>query len=94
MQEPDSSIDDIASVISLDPPIAAKVLSVANSAAYGFPNRVESLSLAVTLMGLRETYSIVLSAAVLDMFETSRHFDYEAFWMASVCCAAAGRFWS
>jgi HD-like signal output (HDOD) protein len=90
-QDPRSSLRDVARVIIMDPPIAAKVLSVANSAAYGFPRRVQEVPLAVTLLGLRETYSIVLSTAVLDLLEKTRHFDYKRFWLESMCCAAATR---
>ncbi len=92
MSEPNSSVRDVSDVIIMDPPVAAKVLSVANSAAYGFPRRVDDITLAVTLLGLRETYSIVLSVAVLNILEKSRHLDYKRFWLEAVCCAAATRF--
>lgn len=82
---------DVAETIIKDPPIAAKVLSVANSAAYGFPNKVDSVDLAVALMGLKETYSIVLSAAVINIFEKTRNFDYRAYWEEAMTCAAAAK---
>lgn len=89
--DPLSSVRDVADIVVLDPPIAAKVLSVANSAAYGFPQRVDDVGLAVSLLGLRETYAIVLSAAVVNVFDKSKAFDYRAFWVESMCCAAATR---
>ncbi|HOJ32693.1 MAG TPA: HDOD domain-containing protein [Candidatus Hydrogenedentes bacterium] len=92
MNNPKSSIRDVSDVIIMDPPVAAKVLSVANSAAYGFPRQVQDVTLAVTLLGLRETYSIVLSVAVLNLLEKSRHLDYKRFWLEALCCAAATRF--
>lgn len=91
MTNPMSSVSEVGNIIAMDPAIAAKVLSVANSAAYGFPNRVDNVTLAVTLLGLRETYSIVLSAAVINFFEKSRRFDYKSFWLDAMCCAAASR---
>lgn len=91
MQDKNSSASDIAERIIMDPPIAAKVLSVANSPAYGFPNQVDSVDLAVALLGLRETYSIVLSAAVMNLFETSKHFDYKTYWEESMNVAAASQ---
>ena len=45
----------------------------------------------MTLLGLRETYSIVLSAAVIDFFDSSRRFDYKSFWLGAMCCAAASK---
>lgn len=92
MNNPKSSIRDVSDVIIMDPPVAAKVLSVANSAAYGFPRQVQDVTLAVTLLGLRETYSIVLSVAVLNVLEKSKHLDYKRFWLEALCCAAATRF--
>lgn len=89
--DPMSSVRDVADIIVMDPPIAAKVLSVANSAAYGFPQRVDDVSLAVSLLGLRETYSVVLSAAVLNVLEKSRYLDYRGFWLEAMCCAGATR---
>lgn len=89
--DPMSSIRDVADIIVMDPPIAAKVLSVANSAAYGFAQRVDDVSLAVSLLGLRETYSIVLSAAVVNVFEKTRTLDYRQFWLDAMCCAGATR---
>ncbi len=89
--DPMSSIRDVADIIVMDPPIAAKVLSVANSAAYGFAQRVDEVSLAVSLLGLRETYSIVLSAAVVNVFEKTRTLDYRQFWLDAMCCAGATR---
>ena len=91
MGDLDVSPKDVADIISQDPPIAAKVLSVANSAAYGFPSRVDSIQLAVALLGLRETYSIVLSAAVINLYEVSKHFDYKTYWEEAMNCAAAAR---
>lgn len=80
---------DVAQTILKDPPVAAKVLSVANSAAYGFPSRVDTVELAVALLGLRETYTIVLSAAVLDMFAKTNNFDYSLYWEEAMNSAAA-----
>ncbi|MBI5091585.1 MAG: HDOD domain-containing protein [Candidatus Hydrogenedentes bacterium] len=91
MINPLSSVAEVGEIIKMDPPIAAKVLSVSNSAAYGFPSRVDDVVLGVTLLGLRETYAIVLAAAVVDFFESSRRFDYKAFWLSAMCCAAAAR---
>lgn len=89
MDDINTSVAEVAGMVGGDPALAAKVLSVANSAAYGFSNRVDDLNLAVALMGLKETYSIVLSAAVIDLFDKSKNFDYAAFWADASNCAQA-----
>lgn len=91
MLSPDSSVSNVTDIITLDPPVAAKVLSVANSAAYGFSHKITDLTLAVSLMGLKETYAIVLSATIVDLVSQMEEFDYRAFWLESVCSACAAR---
>jgi len=87
----DGSAAEVAEVIQQDPGLAAKVLKVANSAAYGFTHQVDTVQLAVSLLGMVETYSIVMSSAVVNVFDKSRKFDYMAFWLESQTCARAAR---
>jgi HD-like signal output (HDOD) protein len=84
MENLEISTRDVGRILSTDPPLAAKMLRLANSAAYGFPNRVASVELAVALLGLRETYAMVLSAAVVDLMNASKTFDYTTFWYKSM----------
>lgn len=91
MDDPDTSLRDIAEIVSSDPPIAAKLLQLANSAAYGFLSRINSVQSAITLLGMRETYMAVLSSAVLDLTDKAGHFDHMHYWRTSMFCAAAAR---
>ena len=89
--DPDTSMRDIADIVSNDPAISAKLLRLANSAAYGFLSRINNVHSAITLLGMRETYMAVLSSAIIDITEASRHFDHERYWKSSMFCAAATR---
>lgn len=92
MLNPSSSAKKIAQIIGQDPGIAAKVLSVANSAAYSFPNKLNDISLAVALIGLSEVYAIVTAASVMDIFNDKKQsLNYKTFWAHSLCTAAAAR---
>ncbi|MCP4645058.1 MAG: HDOD domain-containing protein [bacterium] len=91
MLDPEIPITDVARAISTDPPISAQLLTVANSAAYGFQSRVLSVEAAASLLGLKETYSIALSSAVIDLFSKSDTFDYQGFWNRSFVCGAAAK---
>ena len=82
---------DLGAIIERDPAIAAKMLKVANSPAYGFVQRVETVDRAVALLGLLDTYSIVVTSAVVDLFNKSKHFDYVTFWLQSTVCANVAR---
>jgi len=91
MADPDTSLRDIANIISADPPISARLLQLSNSAAYGFLSRINSVQSAITLLGMRETYMAVLSSAVLDITNKTSGFDHERYWSASIFCAGAAR---
>lgn len=91
MADPDTSLKDIAELVSGDPPIAARLLQLSNSAAYGFLSRINSVQSAITLLGMRETYMAVLSSAVLDLTSSGKIFDHERYWRASMFCAGAAR---
>ncbi|HQE81997.1 MAG TPA: HDOD domain-containing protein [Candidatus Hydrogenedentes bacterium] len=91
IESPESSVRSVADIIALDPPIAAKILSVANSALYGFTQPIHDLVHAISLMGLRETYGIVLSTTVIDLMSKWKNLEYRTFWLESMCCAAAAR---
>lgn len=78
---------EVGEVISRDPAIAAKMLKVANSPAYGFMQRVDTVELAVSLLGLLETYSVVMTSAVIDLLSGNKNFNYADFWMESMVCA-------
>jgi len=76
----------IGSIIAA--PLFQNLGPVAMGAAVG---GVALVTIWLTLLGLRETYAIVLSAAVVNVFAKSKAFDYRAFWVESMCCAAATR---
>lgn len=88
---PEISLKEVAEIIALDPPIAGKMLQLANSAAYGFPNKIDDVERATTLLGLDETYSIALSAAVVDLVEKSKQFNFDFFWKRSIFAAVVAK---
>lgn len=82
---------ELGAVIERDPAIAAKMLKVANSPAYGFAQSIDSVDRAVSLLGLLDTYSIVVTSAVIDVLRHSQRFDYVRFWMQATTCAGISR---
>ena len=89
MEDLDTSTDDMAKIISNDPSLAAKVVGLANSAAYSFTHRVDTIERATALLGLREVYGAVLASAVIDYFKEGKHFNHKKFWKRSMACATA-----
>lgn len=90
MLEIDTTATDLVTILRHDPAMVAKVLSVGNSPAYGFPGHVNDLEKAITLMGLREVYSVALSASIMHRRPGSG-FDYSSFWIDAMACADQAR---
>ncbi len=91
MQNSEVTTTELAKILNRDPALSAKVLGLANSPAYGFSHHVGSIELATTLIGTKEIFNIVLSAAVIDYFKESSTFDYSLFWKRSLFCASAAK---
>ena len=93
IDQPDTSTQDLVRVVQLDAGIAATVLRLANSAWYGLPSRVDSISRAITLIGQKALRDLVLSTAVIRTFKgiSSEFVDMRDFWDNSVTCGVVTR---
>lgn len=91
MDDPEATTVSMARVIGRDPALAGKLLSLANSSVFGFQHHVETVELAASLLGMRETYALAMSSAVIDYFDKSKRFDYKGFWRRSMICAMAAK---
>ncbi|MFP4418406.1 MAG: HDOD domain-containing protein [Chitinivibrionales bacterium] len=88
VNSPVSSAEDAAELIQNDPGLTTKILRLANSAFYGMPRSVSSVSSAVVILGFNTLRSVALSAAIMNMFDPSDGaFDYKRFWRHSAVCA-------
>lgn len=68
VEVPTSSMDDFARVLSSDPDLCARLLSLANSAFYSFPSTIESIDRAVQIIGVRQIRELVLATSVVNIF--------------------------
>ena len=59
--DPESSLRDLVEVVERDPAITANLLKTVNSAHLGLPVKVDSVSQAVSMLGLQEVVEMVLS---------------------------------
>lgn len=73
-REPDTTVDEIVQVIETDPVLAARVLVIANSAAYGGSDRVEALTPALMRLGSRIVQDMVFAESVrMRIFSARSH---------------------
>jgi putative nucleotidyltransferase with HDIG domain len=92
INDPMSSASDLAEVISLDPSLSTLLLRIVNSAFYGFPSKIDTITKAVTLIGSRQLYTLAIGAIVLDLLKAPiKSFNMELFWRHSVACAVIAR---
>jgi HD-like signal output (HDOD) protein len=93
INNPRSSIPDIAKIISEDQGLTARLLRLANSPFYGFPSKIETITHAVTILGTQQIHDLVLATSVLNLFEkiSKELIDIESFWHHSISCGVAAR---
>jgi HD-like signal output (HDOD) protein len=90
---PRMSMGEIGRVISEDAGLSARLLRIVNSAFYGFPSRVETITRAVTIVGTQQLRALALATSVMNMFKGIPHHlvNMESFWKHSVACGLAAR---
>ena len=93
ISDPRSSAVHVADVISKDPNLTARLLRIVNSAFYGFPSKIDTISRAVTILGSKELSTLALGTSVLNIFNDipADLVDMKSFWEHSVACGIAAR---
>ena len=91
--DPDSSVDDLREIIATDQVVAGRILRAVNSAYYGFPRKVDTLSKAIVILGFNNVRSLALSVSVMDMYspQNPSAFKYHELWKHAVGTAFAAR---
>lgn len=91
LQDENSSVDQIARVVNVDPAIAAKLIGAANSPVYHGSDNVDTTRNAIVRLGLSTTRLLIISYAMRDLF-TSRsevlRQRMQSIWLCSVEVAA------
>lgn len=89
----DTPFTAIVDLIAQDLALSAKILKVANSAFYSFPQQITSINQAVSLLGINAVQSLVLGFTFLSLGgqQTKGAFKYEQFWERSLFKATAAK---
>lgn len=93
INNPRSSAFQVAEVISKDPNLAARLLKIVNSAFYGFPKPVDTISRAVAIVGSDQLSILSLGASVFALFRDipPELMNMRWFWEHSLACGIAAR---
>jgi putative nucleotidyltransferase with HDIG domain len=88
------SLSDLSRMILGDQSLTAKVLKVVNSAYYGFPRKISTISLAVVILGTENVKNLILSISIMDLVSRRVYrgnIDRRKLWAHPLLCAAASR---
>ena len=89
----DTTLSDIADLVSQDISLSAKILKVSNSSFYSFPQQIGSIKQAISILGTNAVRSLVLSFSFLTIKagKDKDTFDFEKFWERSLASAVASK---
>jgi len=68
VDDPETSTANLAKIISNDQALMSKVLKVVNSAYYGLPRKISTLTQATVILGFNTIKNLVLTASVFSTF--------------------------
>jgi HD-like signal output (HDOD) protein len=86
VEDPRSSMQDLGQALSTDPALVARLLRVVNSVHFGLMRRVETVTHAISILGVQPLHDLVLATSVASAFRGMRpaHMDVARYWRQSV----------
>jgi putative nucleotidyltransferase with HDIG domain len=93
VNDPNSTAEDIAKLISQDPALAARVLRIANSPAYGLSAQITTITRALAIVGTQLIRDLVLATSTISAFKDipNELVSLDNFWNHSLYCGIAAR---
>jgi HD-like signal output (HDOD) protein len=88
-----ASAQDIGEVVIRDPNLTARVLKLANSSFYNLAAKVDTVSRAITILGINELYGIVVAVSAVKSFSQLPNtvVNMDTFWRHSIYCGLVAR---
>ena len=93
LKDPNLSFADLEVIITADPSLTARLLKIANSSLYCPQSKVETVSHALGIIGIRQVIQLALATILIQEFKgiPKDLFDMETFWRHSIACGLAAR---
>lgn len=92
--DPQAEACELEAQLAMDPALAARLLSMANSPLYGLGGEISDLGRAIVVIGFSGIRSLVLASGISQEFQSdySRYgHDHHGLWRHSIAVAAAAR---
>ncbi|MEJ5237871.1 MAG: response regulator [Limisphaera sp.] len=96
LEDPETTLEELAAVVARDPAMTAQILKLVNSAFFGLPHTVADIQEAVGFLGLNTLKTLVLALHAFHQYESRNlgWFPYEALWRHSLEVGARARQWA
>jgi HD-like signal output (HDOD) protein len=93
VNDPRASMTGIGKIISEDPGLTVRLLRLVNSAFYGFPSKIETITQALVIIGTRQLCDLALGTSIMTMFDGIPEdlVNMESFWRHSIACGIAAK---
>jgi len=93
VNDPNCSAADIGDVIRQDAGLTIRLLKIVNSPFYGFPSSIETIPMAITVMGIRQLRDLVFATCVISKYSKipSDILNPDIFWSHSIATATAAQ---
>ena len=93
INHPHTSLDDMGEIIASDPNLASRLLRIANSAFFGFPEKIESIKRAIITVGTQQLRDLVLATTVISRFSKMPNVgcNMRSFWEHSIAVGVTAR---
>ena len=93
LNNPESTLTHIGEIIEKDPDLTGRLLKLGNSSFYGFSSRLETVSEAITLIGIQQVYDLIIAANVIEIFDgvSAESVTMQSFWRHSLACGVLAR---
>ena len=93
IDDPNGSMGRLAEAMATDPAMTARILRIVNSPYYGYPGHIDTISRALSILGMQQVHDLVLAWAISATFVGIRPalMSMDSYWRNSVARAVAAR---
>ena len=93
VDDPECSFSSIAHIIAKDSALSARLLKIVNSPFYGFDTRIETVTHAITIIGMAQLRDLILATLVVDKFRglAEKSMNMKSFWTHNIACGLMAR---
>lgn len=93
LNSPEPLNAELEEIIISDPALTAKILKIVNSAYFGFPATIDTVSRAITIIGLKELRNLIITTSITTTFKgiPAELVDMDIFWYHSVTSAVLAK---